>query len=106
MLLYLVPTGPRIFRSDVVHASVGTDHLTTISDNLTFENSVTTVISCIGIGLAVISVALRFYIRLRIKAGIGWDDWWILIGLLMSCLTIALLFWGALVQLPCSIHFR
>jgi hypothetical protein len=45
-------------------------------------------------GLAAICVALRFYIRIRTKAGIAWDDWWILIGLLTSLLTGGLLLWG------------
>jgi nitrate reductase gamma subunit len=51
--------------------------------------------SMIGAGivavLAVIAVALRFYTRRRYKTGIAWDDWWILIGLLLTLLEGSLL---------------
>jgi len=52
------------------------------------------VASGIVTGLAVMCVALRFYTRIRTKAGIAWDDWWILIGLLTTLLTGGLLLWG------------
>lgn len=77
-----------------------------MASDSSFDNMGATVISRIGIGLAAICVALRFYSRIRIKAGIGWDDWWILIGLLMTFLTGALLLWGASVQESDMISFR
>lgn len=38
-------------------------------------------------GLATLCVALRFFVRVRIKVRIGWDDWWMLIGLLLTLVT-------------------
>lgn len=52
------------------------------------------VASGIVTGLAAICVALRFYTRIRTKAGIGWDDRWILIALLTTLLTGGILLWG------------
>lgn len=43
---------------------------------------------------AFLVVLLRFYIRIQMKAGVAWDDWWILIGLLMAVLSAGLLLWG------------
>lgn len=77
-----------------------------MANDLTFDSKVTHVISRIAFGFAFICVALRFYTRLRIRVRLGWDDWWILIGFLMTSLTYALLQWGASVQAPCSIRFR
>lgn len=54
----------------------------------------TMVASAIVTALASICVALRFYTQTRTKAGIAWDDWWILIGLLTSLLIGGLLLWG------------
>lgn len=58
------------------------------------------VASGIVTGLAVICVALRFYTRIRTKAGIAWDDWWILIALLTTLLTGGLLLWGMFASSP------
>lgn len=58
------------------------------------NSSGTIVAAAIVAALAVICVALRFYTRIRTKAGIAWDDWWILISLLTSLLIGGLLFWG------------
>ena len=76
-----------------------------MASDLTFDNNVTRIISRVAFGLAFISVALRFYTRLRIKVQIGWDDWWILIGLLMTSLSYALLQWGALIKVFCLSRF-
>ena len=48
----------------------------------------------VTVAIAVICVALRFYLRIVDKVKIAWDDWWILIGLLTALLAIALLVWG------------
>lgn len=77
-----------------------------MASELTFDNNVTRIISRVAFGLAFISVALRFYTRLRIKVQIGWDDWWILIGLLLTSLSYALLQWGALTEVSCIILFH
>lgn len=50
--------------------------------------------------LAVISVALRFYARRLVKAGIASDDWWILAGLLLTLFTGGLLLYGMLARAP------
>lgn len=54
----------------------------------------TTIASGMVVGFAALCVASRFYIRKRDKTGIGWDDWWILIGFSMTFLTGGLLLWG------------
>ena len=53
-----------------------------------------TIGSGIVTGLAALCVALRFYVRIRIKVGIGWDDWLILLGLLLTLLAGALVIYG------------
>ena len=53
-----------------------------------------TVVSGIVTGLATICVALRFFVRVRTKVGVSWDDWWIFIGLLLTLLTGGLIIWG------------
>ena len=44
--------------------------------------------------LAIVAVALRFWTRRIIKVGYGWDDWWILIGVLLLLATGATLLYG------------
>lgn len=56
-----------------------------------FHGVSSTVGAAIVAVLAVIFVGLRFYARKRYKSGIAWDDWWILIGLLITLLEGALL---------------
>ena len=53
--------------------------------------------------LAAICVALRFYTRIHVKVGIAWDDWWILVGLLLTLLTGGLLLWGTFLDHACHI---
>jgi hypothetical protein len=53
--------------------------------------------------LAVTAVVLRFFTRRITKAGIGADDWWILVGLLFTLLTGGLLLFGAWYQILRSI---
>jgi formate hydrogenlyase subunit 3/multisubunit Na+/H+ antiporter MnhD subunit len=60
------------------------------------QSTGTMVASGVVTSLAAICVALRFYVRVHIKAGLAWDDWWILIGLLTTLLTGGLLIWGTL----------
>ncbi|ERF69692.1 hypothetical protein EPUS_03684 [Endocarpon pusillum Z07020] len=66
-----------------------------MSQETSSSSSGTMVASAIVTALATICVALRFYTRIRTKAGIAWDDWWILIGLLTSLLIGGLLLWGS-----------
>lgn len=44
--------------------------------------------------LAGIAVALRFIARTLVKAKYGWDDWWILIALLICYAYLGVMFWG------------
>ena len=57
-------------------------------------STATTAASATVTGLALIAVVLRFYVRIRFKAGLAWDDWWILVGLLLTLLTGGLLLWS------------
>jgi len=65
-------------------------------DTSSADSTSTSVASGVVTGLATICVALRFYVRIRTKIGLGWDDWMILIGLLTTLLSGALLLWGKL----------
>ena len=71
------------------------------------SGTATTVASGIIILLAVICVLLRFFARIRFNAGLGWDDWWSLVALLITLLTCGLLVWGTISPLSCiMILFR
>ncbi len=64
------------------------------------ESTATRVVSGIFGILAIVSVGLRFYSRKVTKAGVTWDDWWILISLLTVMLTSGILLWGMSDQMP------
>ncbi|KAI5918014.1 hypothetical protein F4810DRAFT_693973 [Camillea tinctor] len=51
------------------------------------DDDATTIVGALGVVLALISVVLRFYARHYKKAGFGWDDWTILVGLLATITT-------------------
>lgn len=59
----------------------------------------TTLASTVVSILALITVILRFITRKLTKAGLGADDWWILIGLIIMFLTEGILLYGA-----CPLH--
>ena len=63
----------------------------------------TTVASGVVTGLATICVAPRFYIWMRTKAVVAWDDRWIITGLLSTLLSGALVLWGMPAFLSASI---
>lgn len=58
------------------------------------DEDTATVVSGIVTGLAALCVALRFFVRVRTKVGVSWDDCWILIGLLLTLATGGLIIWG------------
>jgi hypothetical protein len=60
------------------------------------NSKATTAASVVVFVFAIFSVALRFYTRRLVKAGIASDDWWILAGLLLSLCTGGLLLYGML----------
>ena len=64
------------------------------------SSKVTTAASTVVVGLAIISVALRFYTRMHFKAGVAADDWWILGGLLLTIVSGSLLLYGMLARAP------
>jgi hypothetical protein len=69
------------------------------------ENSkATTAASAVVVSLAVISVALRFYARTLVKAGVASDDWWILVGLVLTFITGGLLLYGMLRRSTCMLR--
>lgn len=47
----------------------------------------TIIVSTIILFIAWIAVALRFYVRWITKLGFASDDWWILAGILFTCIT-------------------
>ncbi|TVY50679.1 Satratoxin biosynthesis SC1 cluster protein 4 [Lachnellula cervina] len=58
------------------------------------QSQATTTSSTVVVVLAVVAVILRFVTRKINKAGIGPDDWWILVGLLFFIITGGLLLYG------------
>jgi hypothetical protein len=64
------------------------------------NSKATTAASAVVFVFAVFSVALRFYVRRIVKAGIASDDWWILAGLLLTLFTGGLLLYGMLARAP------
>lgn len=60
------------------------------------QSQATTTSSTVVVVLAVVAVILRFVTRKINKAGIGPDDWWILVGLLFFIITGGLLLYGKL----------
>lgn len=58
----------------------------------------TLAVSGLVIGLAVVSYALRFYIRLFTKAGPASDDWLVMAAAVATLATAALLLWGNIVD--------
>jgi len=56
----------------------------TATDN---ENSSIAAVGALVLALAVVSVAARFYTRHFTKAGFGWDDWLILLALIVTIVT-------------------
>ena len=58
------------------------------------EGTGTLVASALVIGFAIVAVALRFYVRTRLKVGVAWDDWSIFIGLVLTLITAGLLVWS------------
>ncbi|KAI1378135.1 hypothetical protein F4677DRAFT_414503 [Hypoxylon crocopeplum] len=58
------------------------------------EDDTTIGVSGLVIGLAVVSVALRFYTRIFTRQGLGADDWLILVAVIATLGTAALLLWG------------
>ncbi|KAI1207916.1 uncharacterized protein F4807DRAFT_452706 [Annulohypoxylon truncatum] len=53
-----------------------------------------TAICAVAIVLAIIFVGLRFYIRVFTRAGLGYDDWLILLGVVTALITMVLLLVG------------
>jgi hypothetical protein len=64
----------------------------------------TLAVSALVIVLAVISVGLRFYVRVFTKSGIKSDDWFILAAVVATLATAALLLWG-MEHLPLACAF-
>ncbi|KAI0874625.1 hypothetical protein GGS24DRAFT_489834 [Hypoxylon argillaceum] len=58
------------------------------------DDDATLGVSGLVIGLAVISVALRFYTRIFTRQGLRWDDWFIMAAVIATLATAALLLWG------------
>ena len=58
------------------------------------DEDTATVISGVVTGLATVCVALRFFVRVRTRIGVSYDDWGILVGLLLTLTTGGLIIWG------------
>ena len=51
-------------------------------------------VGAVVIVLAILFVALRFYVRILTKAGLKWDDWLILFAVVLTVVTAAILVYG------------
>lgn len=60
----------------------------------------TTAAGATMVALSVIVVIFRFYTRLRLKSGLRWDDWFILISLISLITAGVLVVVGTLGNLP------
>ncbi|KAL9096697.1 MAG: hypothetical protein Q9165_001185 [Trypethelium subeluteriae] len=58
----------------------------------------TIALSGLVIALAILFVALRFYIRISTKAGLGWDDFLLLAAVASTILTAVLVLWASAVD--------
>ncbi|KAI0903109.1 hypothetical protein F4823DRAFT_629668 [Ustulina deusta] len=58
------------------------------------ESDATLGVGGLVIALAVVSVALRFYTRIFTRQGLQWDDWLILVAVITTLATAALLLWN------------
>lgn len=58
------------------------------------EGDVETGVGATMIALMVISVGLRFYARIHLKTGLGWDDWFALAGLVAATVAALLVLCG------------
>ena len=65
-----------------------------ILSSMSGDETATIVVGGIVVGLAIISVALRFHARAITKAGLSWDDWLILVAVLAAVLSTVLFIWG------------
>lgn len=63
----------------------------------------TTAAGATMIALSVIVVVCRFYMRLKLKSGLKWDDWFILISLLTLITAGVLVVAGTFVCFPHSL---
>ncbi|MCJ1246023.1 hypothetical protein MMC30_003227 [Trapelia coarctata] len=70
----------------------------------TEDSTATLAVSGVVTGLSALCVALRFFVRIRMKVHLGWDDWWCLIGLLSTLVAGALLLAGNSID-PDGAHF-
>ena len=71
------------------------------------DQTATLAVGGLVIVLALFTVILRFFTRVSSKAGLGWDDWLILAGVVMALFIAALLVWGkASLSLSSSLDAR
>ena len=64
--------------------------------NTSNEQTATVAVGALIIVLAIITVVLRFYTRITTRVGLGWDDWLILVAVVVTLVTAVLLLWGML----------
>jgi hypothetical protein len=69
------------------------------------EANATLAVSGLVIGLAVVFTALRIYTRIFTKTGVKLDDWFILLSVLATLATAALLLYGKSKQLVTPISW-
>ena len=70
------------------------------------ESNSTITVEGFIIALAVVSVALRFYVRISSKAGLWWDDWLIFVSVVATVITAILLLVGMSMANSASSHMR
>lgn len=70
------------------------------------DSTATLAVSGVITGLALITVALRFFVRVRMKTRIQWDDWFILIAMLLTLLEGGLILAGTVLCFSFHLSIR
>lgn len=58
------------------------------------QGNVETGVGAAMVALMIVFVGLRFYARISLKTGLGWDDWFALIGLVAATVAALLVLSG------------
>lgn len=67
---------------------------TSLNDGSDDSQTATLAVSGLVFGLAIVTVALRFYTRKFTEAGLKYDNWFILASVILTLVTAVLLLWG------------
>lgn len=70
------------------------------------DTTVTTAVGGLVAVLAIVAVTFRFYTRYFTKAGLGWDDWLILLSLIVAIATDIVMLYGLFPLFPIFVNHQ